>query len=309
MRRYIMPSFKRILVPLNLSDLDATCVRYAGMITRFSGTERLYFVHVAKRLEYPSSALADLPELARVPEDVIERMMKETVSNHLAGAAGSIDIRYEVLEGSILEQLLRQVHRHKIDLVVTGKAAEKSDAGDVPEKMARKSPCSVLVVPEKSTPQISLILVPVDYSEHSSKALRMALDIARSASDARLICLHAITVPPVYVHIGLRYEEFVDTMKGHAASAFETYIRDFDVHHLKVAPLFVANERPSKAIEETIRAEKPDLVIMGARGRTDTAAILLGSTTERIIRRTDVPVLAVKTKGHGMNFLEAFLSD
>ena len=133
--------------------------------------------------------------------------------------------------------------------------------------------------------------------------------MARAVGDVSIVCLHALTVPPVYVQIGKTYEEFTEMTKEHAAKAFEAYIRDFDVEDLSVVPLFIPDERPSKAIEKTIGSEKPDLVVMGARGRTDVAAVLLGSTTERVIRRTDVPVLAVKKKGEGLNFLKALLSD
>lgn len=304
-----MSSFKRVLVPLNLGGLDATCVRYAGMISRVFGSERVYFVHIAKQLEYPDSILDDLPELGQVPRDMIEGVMRDTVGAHFGSPEGDADIRYEDSDGSVVEELLRRVRRFKIDLIITGKGAGKQDAGDVPEKLARKSPCSVLVVPERSEPRISRILVPLDYSDHSSRALRRAMNMARAVGNASLICLHAFTVPPVYVQIGKTYEEFTEIIKGHAAKAFEAYIRDFDVGGLSVTPLFVPDERPSTAIEKTIESGMPDLVVMGARGRTDVAAVLLGSTTERVIRRTTVPVLAVKKKGEGMSFLEALLSD
>jgi len=46
---------------------------------------------------------------------------------------------------------------------------------------------------------------------------------------------------------------------------------------------------------------------MGARGRKAGAGVLLGSTTEHLIKTTTVPLLAVKEKGAGMGLLDAIL--
>jgi nucleotide-binding universal stress UspA family protein len=69
----------------------------------------------------------------------------------------------------------------------------------------------------------------------------------------------------------------------------------------------VLAERPARAIREAVDAQGADLVVMGARGRTDSAAVLLGSVTERVLLDTEVPLVAVKRKGANLTFLQAFL--
>ena len=46
---------------------------------------------------------------------------------------------------------------------------------------------------------------------------------------------------------------------------------------------------------------------MGARGRTAGAALVLGSVTERVLRRAPVPVLAVKQRDKAMSIFDALL--
>jgi nucleotide-binding universal stress UspA family protein len=58
---------------------------------------------------------------------------------------------------------------------------------------------------------------------------------------------------------------------------------------------------PSTDISEE---QQVDLVAVGARGRT-AAALLLGSITERLIRSTEIPLIAVKKKGTGLSLLAA----
>ena len=53
--------------------------------------------------------------------------------------------------------------------------------------------------------------------------------------------------------------------------------------------------------------EQIDLLIMATLGRSASAAILMGSVTEKLIWITNVPLVAVKKKGAGLSFLEALL--
>jgi len=46
------------------------------------------------------------------------------------------------------------------------------------------------------------------------------------------------------------------------------------------------------------------MVVMGARGRSPIAALLIGSVTEHVIQTSNVPVIAVKKKGANLKFME-----
>jgi hypothetical protein len=53
--------------------------------------------------------------------------------------------------------------------------------------------------------------------------------------------------------------------------------------------------------------EDADLIVMGTRGRSRSAAILLGSVTEETIRQTRIPLLAAKHFGARLGVLQALL--
>ena len=51
---------------------------------------------------------------------------------------------------------------------------------------------------------------------------------------------------------------------------------------------------------------KTDLLIVGSRGRSRSAAVLLGSVAEKLVNSNhDIPMLVMKEKGENMGFLEA----
>ena len=53
--------------------------------------------------------------------------------------------------------------------------------------------------------------------------------------------------------------------------------------------------------------EKIDLLIIGARGRSDSKAILLGNVTEHLIHSPTIPTLVVKKKGENLSFIDTLL--
>jgi nucleotide-binding universal stress UspA family protein len=97
-------------------------------------------------------------------------------------------------------------------------------------------------------------------------------------------------------------------MKGHAEDAYLAFVKGIDLSGLEVTTTFVPDERPARLIKQAIQEQQPSLVVMGARGRTNAAAVLLGSVTERVIRQSEVPLLAVKKKGERLELLEAILN-
>jgi len=58
----------------------------------------------------------------------------------------------------------------------------------------------------------------------------------------------------------------------------------------------VATGIPSEEVITAARAEDSDLIVVGTKGKTGLAHVLLGSTAERVIRGAPCPVLAVRTE-------------
>ena len=62
-----------------------------------------------------------------------------------------------------------------------------------------------------------------------------------------------------------------------------------------VATTRIARGIPSEEVIAAAQAEEADLLVVGTRGKSGLAHVLLGSTAERVIRSAPCPVLAVPT--------------
>jgi len=141
---------------------------------------------------------------------------------------------------------------------------------------------------------IRMILVAVDFSEASGRALELALDLCEKF-EASLELIHALEVPmPSVSPYGVVTADttFADERRAARDKLAELKqqleARGFDVTaHLAEPPA------PS-AIDDMARRIGADLIVMGTRGNTGLRHVLLGSVAERTLRHAPCPVLTVK---------------
>jgi len=137
---------------------------------------------------------------------------------------------------------------------------------------------------------IRRLLVPVDFSEPSANALRVAAVIAEK-HQAAVTVLHAevLEAPPYFTRGQI---EALERERRTARAAAEAYIRTF-ARALMSQPIeaVVVDGNPIDAVPNAIPGH--DLVVMGTHGRRAPARWWLGSVAEQVIRSTSTPVLVV----------------
>ena len=140
------------------------------------------------------------------------------------------------------------------------------------------------------------ILCPVDFSEESQNALRWAVALA-AKHQSRLTVLNA--VDPLLAHAA-RARYGLDLPKGETEPALREFVAAAVPRTASWAPIPVLDVRvgdPSSVILETADREHVDLIVMGTHGLGGFRKWFLGSTTERVLRRTHVPLLTVPSAG------------
>jgi nucleotide-binding universal stress UspA family protein len=162
---------------------------------------------------------------------------------------------------------------------------------------------------------VEKILVPLDYSEDSERALQWGASLAEKYA-AKLLLLHVISkaVEEVFPQGGASitptssFSE-VKTPDTHAlrrqpiiidlVDTADTELHDFAEKNLQdIAPVqvVVAVGRPAEEILRVAREEKVDLIVMGTHGRTGVRHLLLGSVAEAVTRHAPCPVFTARIR-------------
>jgi len=153
------------------------------------------------------------------------------------------------------------------------------------------------------------ILVPVDFSECSEYALKIAAKFAKQYN-ADILALHMMGMSDAvltntqtkqmlegiyYVKLAQkRFKEFLD----------KDYLKDISISET------VYNYKDFSEINNVAQESEADLIIMGSHGSSGLSEVFVGSNTEKVVRNSDIPVLVVKKESKNINFNNAvFASD
>ena len=142
------------------------------------------------------------------------------------------------------------------------------------------------------------ILVPTDGSREVEQALEYAFDLAttHNATIRALYVINAASYGGLPIDSALEGVADVVDGSGTAAVGRVEELAPADV------PVETAIRRgePSQVIVAEADATACDLVVMGTHGRGGIDRLLLGSVTERVVRRSPVPVLTVQIERDGL---------
>ncbi|MDP6903702.1 MAG: universal stress protein [Verrucomicrobiota bacterium] len=146
---------------------------------------------------------------------------------------------------------------------------------------------------EKLAPPVRLnrILVPIDYSGNSEKAVRYACRFAE-VFDATISVIHVVSYKPPLIAGGLvpvgtvsYRKEWKETLTRWGKQIIpEEYHGDFLIREGNVC----------REICDTAEQVESDLVVISTHGETGLQHALLGSTAERVVQRASCPVLVVR---------------
>jgi nucleotide-binding universal stress UspA family protein len=147
---------------------------------------------------------------------------------------------------------------------------------------------------------IRRILCPVDFSRFSHHAYEQAVAMAREFG-AELVALHASTVAPVtaLVPVGaplaLEPARLTREERGAVTAQLHDFTDEVDATGLVTRNQLV-EQTPVDAILRTADEWPADLIVMGTHGRSGFERLLLGSVTEKVLRKARCPVLTVPTR-------------
>jgi len=154
------------------------------------------------------------------------------------------------------------------------------------------------------------ILVPIDFSERSEDALKVAAKIARK-TNSEIYVLHLLDIPV----------SEIDNIDGHqmpkgpiAIMLFEQTHEKFDElldkDYLDNIPVYekVMTDAPFEGISDFAKTNDIDIIVMGSHGTSGSDDFFVGSNTEKIVRSSKIPVIVVKQPAENFKIEKVVIS-
>ena len=149
-------------------------------------------------------------------------------------------------------------------------------------------------------PELRRILCPIDFSEFSMRAYRYALSVAWHYG-AKLFVQHVVELwrypyADFAASAGL-FEEFCRALREMGEEQLQQFVKTYT--HDEVQPERVVQQGMAPdCILAFAEAQEADLIVMGTHGRRGFDRLMLGSVTERVMRKASCPVLTVNKPSH-----------
>ena len=296
---------KTIVCTTDFSDFSNRAIPYGVALAR-EFRAKLYLCHVI-----------DLSSVAMYGEGFSDPLMLESkitdfAHAHLQELIGDTDIEWESLTsvGHTADEIATVAKDKKADLVVSAthgrSGLKRLLLGSVSERLMRTLPCPMYIVrsQEKETPlpvvgeiKLKRILVGCDFSPDSDLAIQYAFSLAQEFQ-TEIFLAHVIE-PDAYKDMlskapsggdlgreDLRHD-LMEKLKGMVPEEAKQWCQP--------ETLLLAGQSSDELIKYAL-VHDVDLIVLGVRGHSVMETLLVGSTTDRVVRQAPCPVLSVRPK-------------
>ena len=276
-----------VVVGVDGSDLARAAVGWARHLAVGRVEPRLDLVH----------AIAPIPDDAgytlRLWDDL--QWGGKAVLDQAAAQVGGVDVATHLVEGFPAAEILALGRQVGAELCVVGARglgrAVDFLLGSVSSEVIYRSEAPVLVVKNDGAASVRRVLVGVDGSAHSVRALQFA---AQWLPGAELVAMNVVHVPAETMRIFEQMEIAAAIGAEHAArKTVERVVQEAGVAPERVQVHTAVGSAAQELLTEA-GMEKYDLMVMGRRGLGGLGGLLLGSVSESVLRLATCPVLLVR---------------
>ena len=322
-----MPHVEHILVPVEIHENAAPVVAWGALLARALHS-RLTLLHVDESLALlkhrPVATGQAVPGTDVTPaawQSSYARDARSELSRLAEQCCTGVAVETVLLAGRAHATILEYLDKTPCDLLVVGTHGkpwyERMVIGGTAETILRASALPVLIVhntaDRQSPPQLKRLLLATDFSASGLNSEQWAVQLA-SLGAAEVTLIHVIENPladlyePDRADLDLR--KLMEESRQHPPRSAQPYWEHAQrVAHAKLSLIqhqFLGTSarvklmvREGPAAGEILRAAEEnsvDLIVMATHGRGGVQRLLLGSVTEKVIRATPRPVLAVRSE-------------
>jgi nucleotide-binding universal stress UspA family protein len=280
---------KKILWTTDFSDEAQEALLYADAFAK-TFDAKIFALHVVPDI---SPALYDAALVVKGELEKRVAYMKEETQKKFDALKKAKNLKFDALirQGNAAKIIIQTAEEKNVDLIVLGRrglsAIEKLFIGSVANQVLRNSPVPVLLTKKRSgKPRFKKILVPTDFSEQEEIERDFAWKLAKGF-DSELTLLHVLE---------LHDYEFTPRALDEMFDAVEKRLKKREKKEKEDIPVSEDVYRAINAavgIVDYADTNKIDMIVISTCVQSKIERFFLGSTTEKVISYTHVPVFAI----------------
>jgi nucleotide-binding universal stress UspA family protein len=287
-------AYRKVLVPLDGSELAERAIPYAKTVAKTKGSEVILF----------TVSIAFIEQLDRPMKAYLELNSKELQSH---GIKASTAIAY----GDVADEIISFADKNNINLIIISthgySGIKRWVLGSIARKVLYGTCAHVLLIkskaPKVSKVELKKLLLPLDGSAFSEAPIPFAEELTKG-TEAEII-LTVISEPPLVPSYGERpinptWEKYRDTlwaeMQKQASEYIEKIKTRLEKQRVKVKSQIIPGElgKVAESIMQVAQKENVDLIAMATHGRTGVSRWVYGGITNRIVEQSLQPVLLIR---------------
>lgn len=291
---------KNILVATDFSETADFAISRAIKIAKATGAN-LTIIHVIQKEFFDKFLESIIPkEILQTAEEYTTILIEEKIHSLLRH---KVNINYTILsKGKPIVKILQYARKNKIDLLVIGAhgkySIRDSFVGTTAEYIAAKTQCPVLIVKNSPRKPYKKILVPVDFSKVSKKALNYSVQLFP-------------TINKRLLHVGdHEYEELLKREEKeeqvprnkitkirkaillYLNNKMKKFIKGYS-KKLNKHPYHITFGYPAPTIIKEAQKRNQDLIVMGTQGHGILHYRFIGSVANWVLTEIDKDILLV----------------
>jgi len=296
-----MKSLEKILVAMDFAQPSRDALRMATLWAKAFHSE-IILIHVIPEI---TGLKIDRGKIRRMETQKLREMEMDLKRKGMA------TVETITRFGIPFERIIEHSDELDVNLIVVGSGnrGKKYPLGTTAERVMLYADKPVLAVKPEGRPLVRKIVCPVDFSEASKRALMNAFHLSRTF-EAHLTAL-TVYEPLLSSFFGpgrtpgeAKEKDLVKRQQYH----YDRFLRGFESKDLTWTKIIRRGE-PHEEILRAVQDAQPDLLMMGSHGRTGLSRLLMGSTTEKVVREMPCSVVTVKQE-HVIRFpLEKEVAD
>ncbi len=291
---------KRILVATDFSECSRVALDICISAAKCMKI-KLYVLHTIEKLLHDYTYLLSMDTHLTMKQKLEEEAMN-SINTMLPKELLETETAVPIIRfGKPFLEVIQVAKEKDVDIIAIGThgrgGVDRVILGSVAERVVSKAHCPVMVVRSRKYIGFKRIIVPIDFSDCSRKALEYAAATAR-AHRSKLTILHVFEesfIEP-YVRAANTEEEAQEIVRGIEKDnevKYDDFLKKIDLSGVEYDRLLRMGI-PSNEIVETAREQKAQLIVMGTHGRSGIKHMLVGSDAEEVVRNAPCDIVVVK---------------